>query len=275
MFVESRNVLAPFPQRVSGAVIFLARERKSGWIADVTKTAERLIEAAGDLRDAVGELRFEPPVTHVYNPLEYAWDSHALYLSRHGGARKKVIFLGMNPGPWGMVQTGVPFGEVSFVRDWVGVEAPVTRPEKEHPNRPVEGFSCRRSEVSGKRLWGLFADRFGSAEAFFADHFVVNYCPLVFMEESGRNRTPDKLPRSEVAAFRSPCDRHLRRVVEILRPERLIGVGGYAEKRLREVFDGDGARIDSIPHPSPANPAANRGWAELATARLRELEVWR
>ena len=240
----------------------------------MNKTAEKLIEAAERLREAVGELRFAAPVTHVYNPLDYAWDAHKLYLSRHGRSRKTVIFLGMNPGPWGMAQTGVPFGEVSLVRDWVGVEAPVEKPRQEHPKRPIEGFACRRSEVSGRRLWGLFRQRFGSAEAIFAHHFVVNYCPLVFMEESGRNRTPDKLPAPEAAALRTVCDEHLRAMVDILKPERLIGVGGYSEKRLHEVFGDNGARIDSIPHPSPANPAANRGWAELAENRLLELAVW-
>ena len=226
------------------------------------------------LRDGVGRLRFQPPVTHVYNPLDYAWGAHAQYLEKRGRSPKKVIFLGMNPGPWGMAQTGVPFGEVALVRDWVAIDGPVCRPCDEHPKRPIQGFACRRSEVSGRRLWGLFRDRFGAAEAFFADHFVVNYCPLVFMEESGRNRTPDKLRREEINAFRPLCDNHLRLVVETLRPQWLIGVGKYAEQRLHETLGDSGARIESIPHPSPANPAANRGWSELAVARLRELGVW-
>ena len=36
--------------------------------------------------------------------------------------RKEAVFLGMNPGLWGMAQTGVPFGTVSLVRDWMGIE---------------------------------------------------------------------------------------------------------------------------------------------------------
>ncbi len=233
-----------------------------------------MIEAAAALRDAVRELTFAPPITHVYNPLEYAWKPHSLYLERHAASRKKVVFLGMNPGPWGMAQTGVPFGEVSLVRDWVGVEAEVDRPAVEHPKRPVEGFRCGRSEVSGRRLWGLFRLRFGEAAAFFADHFVANYCPLVFMEEGGRNRTPDKLPKREADAVREPCDRHLREIVRILDPEWLVGVGGFAERRLSEVFGGSGRKVASIPHPSPANPAANRGWAEAAGKRLAGLGIW-
>ncbi len=231
--------------------------------------------AAARLGEAAGELNFSPPVTHVYNPLEYAWKAHARYLELHAASPKKVVFLGMNPGPWGMAQTGVPFGEVTRVREWIGVEAAIGRPAVEHPKRTVDGFSCRRSEVSGKRLWGLFAERFGDAPAFFSDHFVANYCPLVFMEASGRNRTPDKLPKHEAEAVREPCDRHLREIVRILDPEWLIGVGGYAEKRLGDLFGGGERRIASILHPSPASPAANRGWGEAATRQLEQLGVWR
>src|SRR6185295_18463722 len=138
-------------------------------------------------------LKFSLPVTHVYNPLVYAWRAHEAYLRNYGGKRKRVIFLGMNPGPFGMAQTGVPFGEINAVRDWLKIGARIDRPPREHPKRMIEGFACRRSEVSGLRLWGLFAKQFGRADGFFAGHFVANYCPLSFLEASGRNRTPDKL----------------------------------------------------------------------------------
>src|SRR6185369_4193405 len=147
--------------------------------------------SAKDLCRALKGLRFGAPVTHVYNPLTYAWAAHREYLRRYGRGSKRVLFFGMNPGPFGMAQTGVPFGEVAAVRDWLKIDAPIGRPEVEHPKRPVHGFACKRSEVSGKRLWGLFAERFGTPEAFFAEHFVANYCPLVFCETSGCNRTPD------------------------------------------------------------------------------------
>ena len=143
-------------------------------------TARELVRAAKSLSVAVEHLKFKTPVTHVYNPLDYAWGAHEIYLRRCGRARKRVLFLGMNPGPFGMAQTGVPFGEVNAVRDWLRIEAPIGKPPREHPKRPVEGFACARSEVSGRRLWSLFAERFGRAEDFFADHFVVNYCPLAF-----------------------------------------------------------------------------------------------
>ncbi len=233
------------------------------------------ITAARTLCRSLRGLTFSPPVTHVYNPLEYAWAPHAEYLERFGHGKKKVVFLGMNPGPFGMAQTGVPFGEVAAVRDWMGISTPVRRPANEHPKRPIDGFDCRRSEVSGRRLWGLFAERFASAEAFFTNHFVTNFCPLVFMEESGRNRTPDKVPSDEMAPVLEACDAHLRAVVAALEPQWAIGVGAFAQKRLVVALGGNPpCRIGTVLHPSPASPAANRGWAEAATRQLADLGVW-
>lgn len=231
------------------------------------------------LSRAVNRLRFSSgDVTHVCNPLVYAKAPHTLYLERFGtdAIPRRVFMMGMNPGPWGMAQTGVPFGEVAAVRDWMGIEAPVKRPKSEHPKRPVTGFACERSEVSGRRLWGLFAERFGSPEAFFAEHFVHNYCPLVFMAESGRNVTPDKLSAAERAPLQAACDKALVEVLEFLCPEIVVAVGTYAEKRLRGVLDGAGVepRVVRILHPSPASPAANRDWAGKVTGQLEDAGVW-
>lgn len=239
------------------------------------RTKESVVAAARALSEGVDALRFAPPITHIYNPLDYAWAGHFEYLERYADSRKKVIFLGMNPGPFGMAQTGVPFGEVSLVRDWIGVDASIRKPENEHPKRPIEGFQCTRSEVSGYRLWGLFRERFGSAEAFFRDHFVANYCPLVFMESGGRNRTPDKLPVVEVEPLYRLCDQHLRALVDALQPEWVIGVGAFAEARAKVGLSGYDVRLGRVLHPSPASPAANRGWGEQATRQLIAADVWK
>jgi single-strand selective monofunctional uracil DNA glycosylase len=179
----------------------------------------------------------------------------------------------MNPGPFGMSQTGVPFGEVSLVRDWLGLEAPVGRPASEHPKRPIQGFACERSEVSGRRLWGAIRDHWGTPERFFGRHFIANYCPLAFMEASGRNRTPDKLPPAERDPLFAVCDAGLRRLVEILEPRWVVGVGAFAARRAELALDGADLRIASILHPSPANPRANRDWEGEVQGQLRALRL--
>ena len=236
-------------------------------LRNITTTAARL-------SGAVDALSFTTPVTHIYNPLDYAWPAHEQYLRLAASGKKKIVFLGMNPGPFGMAQTGVPFGEVAAVRDWLGIDAPIGKPANEHPKRPIEGLACARSEVSGRRLWRLFSERFDSANDFFKDHFIANHCPLVFMEKTGKNRTPDKLPAEEAAPLMKTCDAHLRSVVEILEPEWLVAVGGFAEKRASIALDGLKVRIGKILHPSPASPAANRGWAEQATQQMKAQGIW-
>jgi len=237
-------------------------------------SAGGLKEIYRELSEAVDALNFGPPVTHVYNPLNYARTPAEQYLELAGSGSKRVLFLGMNPGPWGMAQTGVPFGTVNMVRDWMGLHGAVKRPSNEHPRRPVLGFEINREEVSGSRFWGWAKERFGTPEQFFEQHFVANYCPLVFMEDSGRNRTPDKLPVDERKPLFSLCDRALRQVVGLLQPELVIGVGKFAEDRARSAVGDTGLRIGRILHPSPASPAANRGWSEQAGKQLRALGVF-
>lgn len=48
-------------------------------------------------------------VAAVYNPIEYAADLHCDFLQKYLNGPKPVLFVGMNPGPFGMVQTAVNF----------------------------------------------------------------------------------------------------------------------------------------------------------------------
>ncbi len=231
------------------------------------------IEITRLLNEELGELSFSKPVTHVYNPLIYARVPHERYLSRYGRGKREIIFFGMNPGPWGMAQTGVPFGDVHFVRDWMGIEGEVGKPAEEHPARPVEGFACPRREVSGSRLWGWAEKRYGSAEAFFSRFFVANYCPLCFFDAAGTNLTPDKIAARERKPLLAACDRSLRRQAEYFEPRFVVGVGSFAEKRARAALEGLDVIIGRIPHPSPANPASRRDWSGQVEAALTALGI--
>ncbi len=238
---------------------------------------QKIVTATQCLRRELSQQDFSQSVPWIYNPLEYAWKAHKQYLTQYARGSCQILFLGMNPGPWGMAQTGIPFGEIAAVTEFLNIRTLVSKPSPEHPKRPIDGFQCRRSEVSGRRLWGLFKDKFSTADAFFEEHFVGNYCPLVFMEASARNITPDKLPAALRGPLESICDRHLAQLIELLAPRWVIGIGAFAENCAKRAIGRTGAvdfQIGRILHPSPASPAANRDWAGTATRQLEELGVW-
>ena len=231
----------------------------------------------GDITDSLVKasesLRFALPVAWVYNPLVYARNGYDAYCKAYGSGPKDVFLLGMNPGPWGMAQTGVPFGDAQMVKGWLGLNTPVSGPKKQHPKRPIQGLACHRAEVSGQRLWGWARDRFKNPDRFFKHFWVANYCPLVFMESSGRNRTPDKLPKAERNRLFEACDLALQLSVRLLKPRFVIGVGKFAEERAQHALEGSKVSIGRITHPSPANPKANRDWSRLIERELAVLGV--
>lgn len=232
-----------------------------------------LITITDDLVAALQPLKFGAPVSYVYNPLDYARAPYTEYLHRYGQSPREIVLIGMNPGPWGMSQTGIPFGEVAVVRKWLGIEEKVGRPPEMHPKRPVTGFDCPRSEVSGRRIWGWARKRYGSPRNFFSRFFIANYCPLQFIEKSGRNRTPNQLRTAERKALFEVCDTALRRTIEVLNPRFVIGVGQFTTQRARRVLAGNPVTIGNITHPSPANPKANRGWEAIIEKELTALGI--
>eukprot|EP00903_Cladosiphon_okamuranus_P014953 g13841.t1 len=242
------------------------------------------------LKDQTWRGTSKQPVNCSYNVLEYASETNEAYIQRFGGGRPlgRAFVVGMNPGPWGMVQTGVPFGEIGFVRDWLGVQGEVGRPRKEHAKRPVDGFDCNRSEVSGTRLWGFFERRFGTADAWADKMFVYNYCPLTFMSSSGGNITPDKLTPAEREVIDEACGDALADMMSALKPSVVVGVGNFAGAKCLEAVKasglgaGDGESVVEVVvvnHPSPASPTGVR-WEKatcldelvLKTSKSKEID---
>uniref|UniRef100_A0A8V5H0W9 Uracil-DNA glycosylase-like domain-containing protein n=1 Tax=Melopsittacus undulatus TaxID=13146 RepID=A0A8V5H0W9_MELUD len=202
-----------------------------------------------------------PTVTHIYRPLEYAWEPHSRFVRTFCTGPRSVLFVGMNPGPFGMGQTGVPFGEVQHVRDWLHIGGQVQRPDPEHPKRPVLGLNCPRSEVSGARFWGLIRRLCPDPQRFFTHCFVHNHCPLLFLSASGRNVPPSDLPPQHRGPILELCDQALVGAVRVLSTRLVLALGRFTEHRARR----------GLPHPSPRNPRANREWERMVLSRLREL----
>lgn len=232
---------------------------------------DRLVAISRRLAGEVDALEFAPPAAYVYNPLRYAGANHEEYLRRYGGNRGVTLLVGMNPGPFGMAQTGVPFGAIRWVKDWLRIGNEVAKPGKEHPKRPVVGFECSRNEVSGDRLWSWAAERFGTPDRFFQHFFVWNYCPLCFMVESGANLTPDRLRKAQRQPLFEVCDRALLDVIDTIEPRAVVGIGRFATQRIRDVLGDRDIPVGQLLHPSPASPVANRGWRSTAESQLDEL----
>ena len=190
----------------------------------------------------------------------------------------------------------MPFGDTVMVKEWLKIEGVVHKPTCEHPKRVVEGLDCKRREVSGMRFWTLFDRLCSSPEQFFKHCYVHNYCPLSFMEESGKNVTPPSMKRAVRSQLEAACDRALSETVLLFQPSIIVGVGQYAETCARravksaftKVVDSEESEeatetssskqegdcmgkeicVCSIPHPSPRNAKANKDWYSSATESL-------
>lgn len=238
-------------------------------MADLAKLALGLSRQLAPLRSRLG-------ATHVYDPSDYARAPMGEYLRRYCAGEKRILFMGMNPGPWGMAQTGVPFGAVPWVRDWMGISGKVGAPPDAHPQRPVLGWKCPRVEVSGDRLWSFFGHAHGSAADFFSSRCVVNYCPLLFLSANDggvRNIAVNKMTGNAAGKMFALCDEHMDAVLRATRPEIAIGIGDWAERRLLRLAGLGSLQVGKILHPSPASPLANRGFAKVAAEQLRVLGV--
>ena len=231
-----------------------------------------LVSIALRLRDELAATRCAGAVRHIYNPLVYAWAPHRAYLERFGRGERGTLIVGMNAGYFGMAQTGIPFGDVVMVRDWLGIEERVVRPKHVHPKRPIEGFACRRREVSGQRLWGWARDAYGTPQRFFEHFFVVNYCPLCFLAESGANLALEKLPVASRKRVQDTCDDALRAVAIALNAKYAIGLGQFAARRVVEVL-GNMVVCGAAPHPSPANARIGPYWARAMESALAAIGV--
>ncbi len=216
-------------------------------------------------------LSFSDPVSHVYDPWRYAQEGMRAYLNLLSSS-PRVFYLGMNPGPWGMAQTGIPFGAVEMVREWFKLSPVVDSPQHEHPKRPIQGMACTRREVSGRRLWGLMRDRFGTPEVFFQDQIVWPYCHWMWLKETGANLPPNALRAAERKPLEEVCDRFLGECLSVWNPRHLVAIGQYAEAALTRVRPG--IEVIRIPHPSPASPAANRDWSGSVTRILVDAGIW-
>uniref|UniRef100_A0A182MSA2 Uracil-DNA glycosylase-like domain-containing protein n=1 Tax=Anopheles culicifacies TaxID=139723 RepID=A0A182MSA2_9DIPT len=245
----------------------------AGVLPDVVPYWQQVYCIERELSAALRKVALPSEVAACYDPIEYASAIHCAYLQRFLDGPKAVLFIGMNPGPWGMCQTGVPFGYVPAVRDWMGLRGTVAKPTPELAARPVEGLACTREEQSGKRWWGLYQELCGTADCFFRSCFVYNLCPLAFFHQSGRNITPSELKGKAKGEIQSISEQYLETALKVLKPKIIISVGRYTEDRVKTLTKQNriGPTIVTycMPHPSPRS-LNNTNWSQKAKLWLSE-----
>lgn len=225
-----------------------------------------------NLNQRIETLSIEDKVEWYYNPLDYAFPVHEAYLEKFGSDRKTGFFLGMNPGPWGMAQTGVPFTDPYIARDWMELpRRSVGSPSNERDARPIEGWESDRKEASGQKLHGFFRSIYGSLENFFENHIVMNYCPLVMYSEEATNLTPEDLLKADRESIFEICDPYLADLIEFYDPDVLVGIGRFGQRRLMDVLDLTESEVAYLPHPSPASPIATRDGGDYWRGLVRDM----
>lgn len=179
----------------------------------------------------------------------------------------------MNPGPFGMCQTGVPFGDPKCVKEFLQIEGVVNKPEIECPFREILGFNSSRREQSGERLWRFFQSICHTPEFFFKNAFLFNFCPIALMKGNGCNVTPGEIKDIKVRkSLEVLCEDWYLKVIRLLQPEYLIAIGRYIHKKTKDVFKAnhiDNIKILYMPHPSP-RAVNNTNWHEKAQTFLDE-----
>jgi single-strand selective monofunctional uracil DNA glycosylase len=147
-----------------------------------------------------------------------------------------------------------------------------------HPKRLISGLSCTRSEVSGRRLWGLIKERYPDATSLYTEVAIMNYCPVVFVDKgaTGKNITPDKIEITSRKALEKVCDSYLDDMITLIQPEFIVGIGKYAQKKGEQSIHrlNKDITVHSILHPSPANPQANKNWNEKVIKALHDYHIW-
>lgn len=69
--------------------------------------SEEFLNLADELNLSLEQFEIPKKVEAVYNPTIYARQTFEMYVKKYCNSPKPIIYFGMNPGPFGMSQTGV------------------------------------------------------------------------------------------------------------------------------------------------------------------------
>ena len=69
------------------------------------------------------------------------------------------------------------------------------------------------------------------------------------------------------------CDEALVKTISLLESSDIVAIGKLVHQRVTKLKEKHNLNIDILylQHPSPANPAANKGWSEIAEQSLTKI----
>ncbi|XP_073844130.1 single-strand selective monofunctional uracil-DNA glycosylase-like [Musca autumnalis] len=201
----------------------------------------------------------------IYRPLDYAAQIYRNFLQKYLNGPKRILFVGMNPSRYGSLLTGIPFGDITTVRDRMQLDV-----------SSLDSMEIGE-EQSSQRFWNLiksiFNDEQDFIDRFFQNCFVHNVCPLVFINNNGHNVSFQSLAERmtmETRQIEVICRSYLELQVQLLQPEIIIAVGWYAFNMLRSLdyYKNGRCIVEKIPHPSPKNFDSELDWINVCKPML-------
>ncbi|CAG9789212.1 unnamed protein product, partial [Diatraea saccharalis] len=196
----------------------------------------KFIDLIDELNSSLELLELPKSIQCIYNPTIYARHTFEKYVCKYCNTKKQIVYFGMNPGPWGMSQTG----------------------------------------ISGKRFWGLFKDLCDTPENFFNTSFVYNYLPQQWMKSNGCNITPADFKMMEMEPLFEICDPIFIRVLELYDVKTIVAIGKFCEVRahraLKKYLPDHSIQVVYLPHPSPRS-VNNNNWDQKARDHLKKYDL--
>ena len=209
-----------------------------------------IIELYKSLNIELDELKFFPPCFYVYNPLSYCFESFKIYFEYLNTEEEINLFFGINPGPFGMAQTGIPFGDKETVKNYLKIEPKIDidKIPKQHPKKQILGLEVKRVEKSGRIFWGVIKEFYPEKYDFFKSNFVLNFCPLCFLDEQGRNITPKVLRKEDQIALYKILEIFMLKLFKLIKIKKLIAIGDETFSYLNAL--NTKLKIQTIIHPA-------------------------
>jgi len=174
----------------------------------------------------------------VWNPALYALDIYQEYLTKFPPEPGAILALGLNPGPYGMAQTGIPFTDCRTASGALGMEMTI-------PGKAPDDLISRLKKANGKwrgtyersslGMYRFLILAWGDIKTAYRNWFVGNPCPLLFLDPERWNVTPadPRLRRmKEVGELRQ---RAVIGFSEILNPRGIVCFGKDVAKAVGEV----------------------------------------